>query len=108
LRHGSGIETYADGNKYDGSWVKDKKHGIGEYRWADDGTIYKGCFANNNRNGIGLQWYPDGNFYQGNYKDGKRDGLQIIHFKATGDTADAEYQDGLKEGLYAEHRSDGV
>ena len=55
-------------------------------------------------------WYPFGigSLYQGNYKDGKRDDLQIIHVKATGNTADAEYQDDLRQGLYAEHRSDGV
>jgi hypothetical protein len=35
-------------------------------------------------------------------------GLQIIHNKATGNTADAEYQDGLAEGFSAYHTSDGV
>jgi hypothetical protein len=82
-------------------------HGIGEFR-CTDGKIYKGSFANSLRNGIGLQWFPDGNLYQGNFKDDKRDGLQIIHFKATGDTADSEYQDNFIEGLCAEHRSDGI
>ena len=108
MRSGSGIYTYASGNKYDGGWVKDKKHGIGEYRWADDGTIYKGSFANDDFNGIVLQWYPDGNFYQGTFKDDKRDGLFIIHSKATGTTANAEYQDGLEEGLCSEHTSSGI
>jgi hypothetical protein len=82
-------------------------HGIGEYRWAN-GRIYNGSWANDNRNGMGLLWFPDGNLYQGNYKDYKWDGLQIIHYKATGNTADAEYQDGLAEGLYAKHTSDGI
>jgi hypothetical protein len=100
LKSGSGINTYASGNKYDGSFDKDKMHGIGEFRWAD-GKIYKGSFANGKITGIGLDWYPNGNHYQGNYKDDKRDGLFIIHFKASGDTADVEFQDGLAEGLYA-------
>ena len=82
-------------------------HGIGEFRWPN-GIIYKGSFANDNLNGIGLYWFPDADLYQGYHKDNKRDGVQIILYKATGDTADAEYQDGLREGLYAEHRSDGV
>ena len=73
-------------------------HGLGEYRWAN-GNIYKGSWANGNMNGIGLFWSPDGDLCQGNYKDNKRDGLKIIHYKASGNTADAEYQDGLLEGL---------
>jgi antitoxin component YwqK of YwqJK toxin-antitoxin module len=107
LKSGSGIYTYASGNKYDGCWDKDKRHGIGEFRWAR-GEIYKGSWANNNRHGIGLEWYPSGDFFQGTHKDDKRDGLFIIHFKASGNTADVEYQDGLKEGLWAEHKSGGV
>jgi hypothetical protein len=82
-------------------------HGIGEFRY-NDGAIYKGCWTNDNRNGTGLFWYPDGDLYQGNYKDSKWDGLQIIHYKATGVTADAEYQDGLLDGLYAEYTSNGI
>jgi hypothetical protein len=82
-------------------------HGVGEYRWAN-GKIHKGSYANGARNGIGLYWLPSGDFYQGNYKDDKWDGLQIIQYKATGNTAEAEYQNNLREGLYAEHRSDGI
>ena len=107
MKTGSGIYNYHDGGKYDGSWDKDKKNGIGEYRWAS-GSIYKGSWANDNTNGIGLRWYPNGNFFQGTYKDDKRDGLFIIKFKASGNTAVAEYQDGLKEGLRAEHTSSGI
>ena len=84
-----------------------KSHGIGEYRWAD-GKIYKGSYANGVRNGMGLLWFPDGDFYQGNYKDDKWDGLQIIQFKASGITADVEYQNNKREGLYASHISDGI
>jgi hypothetical protein len=75
-------------------------HGIGEYRYAN-GNIYKGSWANGNINGMGLFWFASGDLYQGNYKDNKRDGLQIIHIKANGDTADVEYQDDLAEGLNA-------
>ena len=80
-------------------------HGIGEFRWANE-RIYKGSFSNGNRNGMGFLWFSNGDLCQGNWNDDKQDGLQIIHFKATGTTADAEYQDGLAEGLYALHRSD--
>ena len=73
-----------------------------------NGTILKGSYANDKRNGIALKWLPSGSLYQGTYKDGKADGLQIIHYKASGKTADADYQNNLFEGLYAEHTSDGI
>ena len=69
-------------------------HGIGEYRYVD-GNIYNGSWANNKRNGIGILTFPYGSLFQCNFKDDKMDGLQIIHYKATGDTVDAEYQDDL-------------
>jgi hypothetical protein len=43
---GSGIFTWANGEKYDGSWENGEMHGIGEYRWAN-GEIHKGSYANN-------------------------------------------------------------
>ena len=69
MKSGSGIYNYANGDKYDGSYDKDKMHGIGEYNRKSDGAIFKGSWANDKRNGIGLDWFPNGNFYQGTYKD---------------------------------------
>ena len=80
---------------------------MGEFKWAN-GNIYKGSFSNDKFNGIGLKWLANGDLLQGNYKNDKRDGLHIIHLKATGNTADVEYQDDLKEGLYAEHTPTGI
>jgi hypothetical protein len=57
---------------------------------------------------MGLYWYPSGDLYQGNYKESKRDVFQIIKYKATGKTANAEYKDGLLEGLFALHQPDGI
>lgn len=39
--HGSGIETYADGNKYEGMFKQGKRNGEGTYYFSD-GQIYKG------------------------------------------------------------------
>ena len=34
-KSGWGEYTYMNGNRYDGEWVDDKKHGRGEYFFAD-------------------------------------------------------------------------
>jgi hypothetical protein len=82
-------------------------HGIGEFRFAN-GRIYKGSFANDQFHGMGLLWLPNGNLYQGYYKDDKMEDLQIIDFKATGDSAYVEYKENFMEGLFAFHKSDGI
>ncbi len=32
---GVGIYTWADGRRYEGEYLDDKKHGFGFYTWAD-------------------------------------------------------------------------
>lgn len=39
--HGQGVYTWADGRKYEGNYIDDKKDGYGTYRWAD-GREYAG------------------------------------------------------------------
>ena len=39
--HGSGIYTWQDGRRYEGSYINDKKEGQGTYTWAD-GRMYMG------------------------------------------------------------------
>ena len=41
MLHGKGKLTFPDSDTYEGEWFQNKKHGIGEYRWAD-GDIYNG------------------------------------------------------------------
>ena len=49
-RHGHGVMTYADGDKYDGEWEDDNQHGDGVYTW-EDGAIFDGEFENGKRHG---------------------------------------------------------
>ena len=102
---GEGSYAFADGAKYSGQWDKGRKHGIGEFRFTD-GSIYKGSYERDKQNGLGLLWLPDGTNYQGNFKDNQRDSIQLIYYKETGDTAEAEYKDDQAEGLFALHEPD--
>lgn len=42
--HGQGVYMWADGRKYEGEYVNDKKHGYGIYTYPD-GRSYKGQWA---------------------------------------------------------------
>jgi len=43
--HGKGTFTWADGRKYVGEYIDDKKQGYGEFIWPD-GRSYKGDWFN--------------------------------------------------------------
>eukprot|EP00352_Strombidinopsis_acuminata_P003642 CAMPEP_0176403306 /NCGR_PEP_ID=MMETSP0126-20121128/49992_1 /TAXON_ID=141414 ORGANISM="Strombidinopsis acuminatum, Strain SPMC142" /NCGR_SAMPLE_ID=MMETSP0126 /ASSEMBLY_ACC=CAM_ASM_000229 /LENGTH=75 /DNA_ID=CAMNT_0017781483 /DNA_START=541 /DNA_END=768 /DNA_ORIENTATION=+ len=37
MQHGHGIETWSDGTLYEGTYIEDKKQGIGKFSW------FNGC-----------------------------------------------------------------
>ena len=43
--HGKGRRIYANGDKYIGDWVDDKRTGNGVYTWGD-GELHEGLCAN--------------------------------------------------------------
>lgn len=72
--NGKGICTYyCSGDRYDGQWKDDKKHGTGKCIWTD-GSNYDGQWENNRRNGKGEYTYADGDIYIGGFKDDRRHG----------------------------------
>jgi len=43
--HGYGVFTWADGRKYEGEYIDDKKQGHGIFKWPD-GRQYDGQWQN--------------------------------------------------------------
>ena len=72
-KHGHGAVKYADGASYVGQYENGLKHGLGTYKWAD-GEAYCGDFANDTRHGRGAHTYANGNVYVGFYEAGQRKG----------------------------------
>lgn len=67
------IIANADGTQdvYIGAFVKDKRQGMGEYRWSS-GAIYVGEFADDVMEGQGTYTWPDGTHsYTGTFKGNK-------------------------------------
>jgi hypothetical protein len=50
MQDGQGVEVWSDKSKYSGGYREGKKHGYGDYQWAD-GTVYKGEWWINNMQG---------------------------------------------------------
>ena len=48
-----GIYIYADGVRYDGQYLNDKKEGYGLYYWTD-GRKYEGWWHNGKQHGLGI------------------------------------------------------
>ena len=57
--HGYGEFRWADGKKYAGYYIHDKKEGFGIYYWANPLRVYLGFWKNGKQDGVGK--YFNGN-----------------------------------------------
>lgn len=74
LRHGLGVQLWADGSKYEGMWKDGKCHGKGRMTHAN-GDIYEGEWANDKANGNGLFMDASGASYKGEWMNDLQHGL---------------------------------
>ena len=80
VRNGHGLQLFSgqrneDGviSKYEGQWVRNKKHGQGFAVYAD-GSTYKGKFNRDVMDGKGVFTWAFGHVYKGNFREGQMDG----------------------------------
>jgi hypothetical protein len=90
-KNGSGKYWYANGDRYEGEWKNDSKHGygkisnflkistdiLGTYKWRD-GREYEGHFSNNLREGYGNFYFPNGVKFSGEWKEDLREGRGVL------------------------------
>ena len=69
-KHGKGIYYFINGDQYEGDYVNDKKHGKGIYCF-DNGDRYEGIFKDDKQDGNGIYCFDNGDRYEGDWKDGK-------------------------------------
>jgi Uncharacterized protein conserved in bacteria len=89
--HGKGVYVWADGRKYEGEYVNDKKDGYGIYTWAD-GRKYQGYWSNGKQHGKGKYIATDGTIKWGVWEDGKR----VKWIEPENDEEAFRYRDGSK------------
>lgn len=121
MKHGTGIDFFANGDKYGGHYKMGRPHGEGKYTWTN-GSFYEGEFRHGLKEGKG-KWkkftvtqnnsrvYPvslSGSsakileatqflFYEGEYYKDKKHGYGEFSW-ATGNTYKGEYRDDEREG----------
>jgi len=89
-KQGRGVKTWSWGDRYEGAFRDDAKHGWGRYTWgarsAFAGDRYEGEFANDRRNGYGVYVWASGDAYAGPWKDdavaGRATPMMIARFRA--------------------------
>ena len=103
-KQGRGVKTWAWGDRYDGDFLNDAKHGMGRYTWgarsAFAGDRYEGGFANDKRNGYGAYVWASGDAYAGPWKDdavaGRATPMMLARFRATKESLAAMAMPGVK------------
>lgn len=73
-KHGYGVYTWDDGDRYEGQWVAGRQEGHGSYIWGN-GSSYVGQWKEDRRCGIGKYTWPQGDVYEGEFLDSHRHGL---------------------------------
>ena len=105
--NGQGTYVYSDGDKYEGQWKDDKRHGKGTvtYRGQDGNVVekYEGDWYEGKMHGFGRYVYADGGVYEGQWVDGKMCGKGTYVFP-NGNKYEGEWVDDVKEGYGASPR----
>ena len=86
-KHGQGVKTWPNGDRYEGEFAADAKDGYGVYQWGRgpwEGERYDGSFAADRRQGYGIYWWPSGDVYVGPWESDlpTGPGTQMMHARA--------------------------
>ena len=100
-RDGSGVYRYfANGDKYDGDWKVNFRHGIGTMTYNGKGA-YQGYWENGRRHGEGVFTYINGDVYSGWWRFGEKEGTGTYAQKSTGMKLFGEWKNGeIKSGKW--------
>jgi hypothetical protein len=74
-----GIFEWPDGTKYEGTFMRGRRHGRGTKTLPLQRGSYEGEFANGIEHGLGIKRYADGSSYEGRFRYGVRDGSGCMH-----------------------------
>ena len=97
----------ADGSRYTGEFVNDKREGKGKLLASNGKTIYEGSWQNDEINGQGQLWYADRSRYEGELKAGRRNGYGKLFNSENKLVYEGEWVDNLRHGKGTMTAADG-
>ncbi|XP_015216622.2 ankyrin repeat and MYND domain-containing protein 1 isoform X2 [Lepisosteus oculatus] len=77
-KHGTGVQHWPDGSRYQGQFVSNLKHGSGVFTWAN-GEVYSGEFCKDYRHGDGTYSWPGGSRFIGKFYLNRKEGYGALH-----------------------------
>ena len=91
------IGTVVDnGDKFYGTFINNKKNGVGEYTWKN-GDTFAGIYKNDKKNGAGKYSYANGETFEGNFWNGMAHGEGVYTY-LDGSKFLGKYQEGKRSG----------
>jgi len=100
------MDSYENGERYEGQILKGLKHGRGIYTWQD-GTVYIGYWNNDLEHGYGEKLYANGDVYRGYWKYGAFD-AQGTYIWKNGQMYEGKWKDGFEHGYGTKTTANGV
>jgi len=95
-KHGYGVYTWDDGDRYEGNWVAGRQEGHGSYIWGN-GSSYVGAWKEDRRCGRGVYRWPQGDLYDGDFLDSHRHGVGTYTWP-DGRRYEGEWRNGPRNG----------
>ncbi|KAL3699799.1 hypothetical protein R1sor_017821 [Riccia sorocarpa] len=102
---GEGVQTYSNGDVYEGEFHQGRCSGSGVYYFYMSGR-YEGEWVDGKYDGYGVETWARGSRYRGQYRQGLRDGYGVYRFY-TGDVYSGEWSNGQSHGCGTQTCEDG-
>ena len=103
--YGEGVQTFSNGDVYEGEFYRGKFSGSGVYYFYKSGR-YEGDWVDGKYDGYGVETWAKGSRYRGQYRQGMREGYGIYRFY-TGDVYSGHWSNGQSNGCGMQTCSDG-
>lgn len=89
---------YLTGDKYEGDFKDGLRDGVGTYLYGESGNRYEGEWVLNKKHGIGKMNFANEGEYFGRFENGRRHGEGVFKYKKTSNTYSGSWKYGVKHG----------
>lgn len=103
-KHGYGVKSWPNGDRYAGEFVEGRKEGRGVYSWGRGpwrGERYEGQYLDDKRHGEGIYTWPTGDVYEGPWLEDRIAGYATPMMLAQRKFAEESMQALGREGVSA-------